>query len=25
VERDEEGIRQWVKQQWTSIKKKPAV
>ncbi len=24
MERDEEGIRQWVKQQWTSIKKKPA-
>ena len=24
IERDEAGIRQWVKQQWTSIKKKPA-
>lgn len=24
IERDEEGIRQWVKQQWKSIKKKPA-
>lgn len=25
IERDEEGIRQWVKQNWTAIKKKPAV
>jgi transposase len=24
MERDEEGIRQWVKQGWTGIKKKPA-